>query len=329
MPGHTTNWSLMQEEGARCKASLESFTESLIARIGLSEAEAEKLRKYDRSRRNGNMYLHFPFCFLESFAAIPLEQLRVVAFSGVLWMSYMRCHDDTIDNADAPDPIVLFLRDAYLRQSLHLLYQLFPHESKFWERYSAYFDEYARAVLRESRYHSSANSPYEEEEFCAIAKGKAAMAKYPVAALAVLSGHDENLAALTESLDCFHIGYQYWDDVVDWKQDLATSKYSLLLARAWQATDLSQREGPLDRVRERIANGVYYSGLAQRNLDASYKWLQRAADLALQARCKTWADYVLKLQMQTVALSNDLQLIIARQKERSGGAELEHPAGAL
>ena len=56
------------------------------------------------------------------------------------------------------------------------------------------------------------------------------MAKYPVAALAILSGRDEKMPLLTQSLDCFYVGYQYWDDLIDWKQDVANSRYSLLLA---------------------------------------------------------------------------------------------------
>src|ERR1700720_922674 len=72
----------LRDESARCKASLEAFTENLIVKLGVSQNEAANLRKYDRSRRDGNMYLHFPYCFLEAFGGIALEQVRTIALSG-------------------------------------------------------------------------------------------------------------------------------------------------------------------------------------------------------------------------------------------------------
>lgn len=299
----------LQEEGARCKASLEAFTDRLTAKLVVSELEAERLRKYDNSRKDGNVYLHFPFCFREAFTTVGLDDIRTIALSGILWMSYMRTQDDTIDKAETADPNLLFLRDLYLRESLHLLYRIFPYNSRFWNFYSTYFDEYARAVLREKRNHSSIESDYIEDEFHSIAKGKAAMAKYPVAAQAVLTGQDEDdtLLLLTESLDCFHVGYQYWDDLVDWKEDLANSKYSLLLARALQHIAPEQRMVPPDQLRERIGRVVYYSGLAEEQLDRSFKWLERAYELSLTAGCTVWAAHVKKLQKQTEVLAGDLR----------------------
>jgi hypothetical protein len=311
LPRSTDPLLSLREEGSRCKASLQAFTENLIAKLGVSQPEAEKLRQYDRSRRDGNMYLHFPFCFLEAFAGIAVEDVRTIALSGVLWMSYMRAQDDAVDKDRAAEPILVFLRDLYLRESLRLLYTIFAADSRFWESYSTYFNEYAHAVLCEDRNHSSIESRYDEEEFRVIARGKAAMAKYPVAALAVLSGRNEKMALLTESLDCFHVGYQYWDDVVDWKEDIAASKCSLLLARAFERVAPEECKGEPDRVRERIGHIVYYSGLAEENLEQSHRWLQRASEFSVEAGCTVWADYVKRLQKQTAVLANDLRSIMA------------------
>ena len=306
----------LQEEGARCKASLEAFTENLIAKLQVSQREAERLRKYDSSRNAGNVYLHFPFCFREAFTTVALQDVRTIALSGILWMSYMRAQDDTIDKPGTVDPTLLFLRDLYLRESLHLLYGILPHNSKFWNFYSTYFDEYAQSVLCEKGNHSSIESRYDDAEFHRIAKGKAAMAKYPVAALAVLSGDEEKMLLLTESLDCFHVGYQYWDDLVDWKEDLTNSKYSLLLARALEHITPEKRTVPPDQLREKIGRVVYYSGLAEEQLDRSFKWLERAYELSLTAGCTVWGTHVKRLQKQIVVLAADLCSIMSTQTGR-------------
>jgi hypothetical protein len=228
----------------------------------------------------------------------------------------MRAQDDTIDQAgETLNPSFLFLRDLYLRESLHLLYRIFPHNSRFWNLYSTYFDEYARSVLCEKANHSSVESNFDDGEFHSVAKGKAAMAKYPVAAQAVLSGEDEKMLLLTESLDCYHVGYQYWDDLVDWKEDLANSKYSLLLARALEHIAPEMRTVP-GQLRERIGRVVYYSGLAEEQLQRSFKWLERAYELSTAAGCTIWAAHVKSLQKQTVALAADLRSIMLAQTGR-------------
>ena len=310
----------LREEGALCRASLEAFTERLITSLAISQRDAERLRKYDSTRKEGNIYLHFPFCFREAFATVALEDVRTIALSGILWMSYMRAQDDAIDRTgETPNPNFLFLRDLYLRESLHLLYRLFPHSSPFWKFYSTYFDEYARSVLYEKANHSSIDSTFDDGEFHSIAKGKAAMAKYPVAALAVMSGQEEKLPPLTESLDCYHVGYQYWDDLVDWKEDLSSSKYTLLLTRALEHIAPGMRTVP-GQLRERIGRVVYYSGLAEEHLDRSFKWSERAYELSITAGCSVWGAHIKSLQKQTVALAADLRAIMLAQAGPTKGA---------
>jgi len=313
-PPSTELSSNLREEALRCKNSLKHFTSTIIESLNITGANAERLRKYDNSRREENVYLCFPFCFREAFTDVSIEDVRTITLSAVLWMSYMRAQDDTIDILGTVDPQFLFLRDLYLRESLHLLYKLFPHNSRFWELYSNYFDEYARAVLCEHNNHSTIESHYEDEEFHTIAKGKAAMAKYTVAAQAVLSEQYEKLPLLAESLDCFHVGYQYWDDLVDWRDDITNSKYSLLVAKALGHKSLTERSVGSDTLCEHIGRVVHYSGLADEHLDRSFQWLERAYELSLAADCKVWADYLKHFQKQTVVLADDLRSIKATRE---------------
>jgi hypothetical protein len=270
------------------------------------------LQRYDNSRNYGNVYLHFPFCFREIFTTVAIEDVRTIALSGILWMSYMRAQDDAIDKPETVDPVLLFLRYSYLRESLQLLYGILPSDSGFWNYYSNYSDEYGWSVLREKDIHSSIDSPFDAAEFYAIAKGKAAMAKYPVAALAVLSAEEKKIPLLAESLDCFHVGYQYWDDLIDWREDFANSKYSLLLARALERIPPEKRTAAPEHLREELGRTVYYSGLAEEQLEWSFKWLERACELSLEAGCTVWASHVKTLQKQTVVLAADLRSIVSK-----------------
>lgn len=312
----------LEEEGRRCKTSLQAFTEDLIGRLGLSPGAAAMLRARDHAIKDDNMYLHFPFCFREAFPGVRVEDLSRLALSGILWMSYMRAQDDVLDKRAGVDPTLLVVRDLYWRESLRLLARIFIPDSAFWNYYARYGDDYAKAVLHETERHTSVDSAYGETEFWSLAQGKAAMAKYPVAAMAVLSGDYRTLSDLERSLDCFHIGYQYWDDLVDWKEDLANSQYSFLLARAFERMLPEERRGADEKVREGIGRIIYYSGLADEHLACAKDWLERAYECSQRAGCPVWAGYVKRHQRQTKALANDLHKIISK---RHPGVSLERP----
>ena len=300
------------EEGIRCKDSLKAFTADLIAKLRLPPEQSELLLKCDNLKADENVYLYFPFCFREVFPNVNLEDIRSIALSGVVWMSYMRTQDDALDKPTEISPSVLFVRDIYLRYSLHLLYQLFPAGSRFWDFYSSYSEEYARAVLQEKQNHSSSvMSAYDKTEFHIIAKGKAAMAKYSIAAQAVLTEEEDLLPILAESIDCFHVGYQYWDDLVDWKEDLKYSSYSLLLTRALEKLGPDRHAKPYNQLREEVGRIVYYSGIAEEHLRLAFDWFERAYELSLLARCQIWAAHVKRLQKQTADLAIDLRSIMA------------------
>jgi hypothetical protein len=300
--------SLLGDEGRRCKATLKSFTASVIQELDLSAADVQALRRSDDAKADRNVYFYFPFCFVEVFPSVPVDQVRDVALSGILWMSYMRSQDDAIDRSATAFPTSLFLRDLYLRRSLHVLYGRFPPASPFWEHFDTFFGQYARAVVLEKRL-ASPDAPYTTDEYEAIAKGKAAMAKCTVAALAVLSGDGAALPVLCEAIDCFHVAYQYWDDLKDWKEDLASSNPSYLLARARARLDRQQRSAVGPDLECELGRAIHYAGLADDQLAGSFRWGQKAYELALQAGCRIWATHVQRLQMQTSVLRSDLRSI--------------------
>lgn len=304
-------------EGVRCKVALEEFTENLVSRLALPRSAADVLRRFDASLLSGSVYLHFPFCFCDAFPAVQLDHVRALSLSGVLWMSYMRTQDNTIDTGGHADAVALFLRDIYLRESVHILHSMFPVCSAFWDFYSTYFDEYARAVLREQEHRFPADDvQHYETEYPAIAKGKAAMAKYPVAALAVLSGDSSALPLLCESLDCFHIGYQYWDDLVDWREDLSARQYTPLVAKAMAHLEPEDRTRPPDQLADKVGRIIYYSQLVQQQLDGAACWLDRAYEKSCSASCPAWSANIEKLQTQVSTLATDLRSIASSRTRK-------------
>ena len=101
---------------------------------------------------------------------------------------------------------------------------------------------------------------------------------------------------------------------MDWKEDLANSKYSLLLARALEHIAPEKRSVPPEQLRERIGRVIYYSGLAEEHLGDSFKWLERAWELSLAAGCAVWATHVEDASKSTVVLRADLRSIMSTQK---------------
>ena len=79
------------------------------------------------------------------------------------------------------------------------------------------------------------SSGFESISSGGIASGKTAVARSAVAALGVASGHVERAAVVADAVSEYYVARQMWDDLTDWRKDLAAGQCSLLLARAIQS----------------------------------------------------------------------------------------------
>ncbi len=183
-------------------------------------------------RASANYYYYYPYLFADVFPEADRGALQALAVAGVLYLDHICLLDDIVDEPYEGTPRRLFASSLLHERALLLLQPLFRADASFWHCLTDYHVEFSKAMLLEQCQHKLRYAPYVEAEVLAIAKGKSASSKGTTAAMALLSGREDELAGFSQSQDCFNIAMQLYDDVRHWREDLKAGMYSYPLTRA-------------------------------------------------------------------------------------------------
>lgn len=140
---------------------------------------------------------------------------------------------------------------------------LFGPNAVFWSRFRDYLVAYARAFVTELSFRRG-RPPAEltSELGLSVAIAKHGVAKTIVAALVELTGREDLLVPLCDSVDAVAVAFQMRDDLEDWRFDLWTKTPSILLARLPNDLWEGPRDGDRHPFEKRVAHELYRKGHA-------------------------------------------------------------------
>jgi len=141
----------------------------------------------------------FVYFFIKAFPTLEIDDIRILALAGQFFANSVVLCDEVIDRASSGINIASVLAmQARQFESYHLLYQIFPPNTTFWQRFRGYLSQYTQACLEENDF-SSGNRPWHEySESIAIQsiKNKTGVAKTAIAGLVELAEDDTYLDSL-------------------------------------------------------------------------------------------------------------------------------------
>jgi hypothetical protein len=250
----------------------------------------------DRGTKGGvrfSPFYYYPFLFASGFPSIPAEKLHDLALANRILLEAILLSDKRIDEAQRWTPEDLFLVDSYYQKALEILFPLFPLEHPFWQETQRWFFQYAHAIYKEQTRHRCQISSYTHQEFYEISTGKVALIKTNLLAMSWLSNDSGALAPLMESQDRFLVGFQCFDDLRDWKEDLQQRNFTFLLTRVFSEGALQQR-GTADECPSRgeVGQVLYHKGIAEDHLRLAERYFQEALDFAKEADVPAWIGVV-------------------------------------
>jgi len=322
-----TSFRLLDGEAKRVARGMASFRDERVNRLcGPSTPLRHRMTPGEPqkpSRKNGNMkfspFYYYPFLFAGAFPSVAVEDLRTLALANRILLEAILLTDKKIDETRPWTPADFYLVDSYFHKALEMLIPLFPLEHEFWQKTQGWFLQHGRAIIKEQLRHRYRLCRYTQEEFFEVSTGKVALIKTNLLAMALLSDTSDVLAPLMESQDRFLAGFQCFDDLRDWKEDLRHENFTFLLTRVLFAGGFhpSVRRG--DAVpRDEVGQVLYHRGIAEEQLRLAEHYFQEALDSVKKIHVPNWAETVRGFLRHCHTMRHDLAEIRRRTKRETG-----------
>jgi hypothetical protein len=252
-------------------------------------------------------FYYYPFLFAEAFPSVTRKDLRRLSLANRVLLEAVLLADRKIDQTRPWTPSDFCLADRCVHRAMEILLPLFPPEHEFWQETDAWYLEHARAIVREQRLHRHRLCEYTQEEFFQISTGKVALLRTNLLAMGILSRRKHVLMPLMRSQDRFLVGFQCFDDLRDWKEDLRHRNYTFLLTRVLFAGGFDRQvrlAAPVPQ--DAVGQVLHHRGFAEDQLRLSERYFQDALDSAEGMNVPLWTGTVRGFLHHCRAIRHDL-----------------------
>jgi squalene-hopene/tetraprenyl-beta-curcumene cyclase len=266
-------------------------------------------------------YYYLPYLFFQAFPGLTTARLEPIYLSGRMLASSILLHDKLIDRQPSWEATVNGTIQIMAMQfeAYQLLYQYFPANSKYWERFRSYLTAYVDACIQEKSFviGNRAWSQYDAALSHHLTISKNGLAKIIIAGLVELAQDDSRFNVLTDMIDHYNLAFQAWDDLQDWKEDLATGTPSLLLSRILTEKPVSLDSESLTKLTKTLAQEIYYGGHAIALLNDALMMLTRAEVLRSEIPDLGWYNLTDSHRHNCQSLLTDIENIVRRNIQRA------------
>ena len=271
-----------------------------------------------------SFYDVFPHLFTAAFPPFPEAQLQTFAIASRLYATSIFLHDKLYDKYPNAERVDLSLTVNATRvlamqyEAYHLLHELFPASSVFWNDFRGFLVEFAGACAEEQRFVAGNRSwcDLSEELALDIARAKNGVARTTLAGLAAMSGARGSLPPLIKALDGFNAASQMLDDLRDWKEDLQSGTPSLVLVRAAGEKPAWASDEELEDITSEIGRRIFYGGHARYVLNLAITELDKAVSAIEAWPNLGWLAVHNDLRNECAVLQEDLERIVVENVHR-------------
>jgi hypothetical protein len=269
-------------------------------------------------------FYYYPFLFAGAFSSVARKDLRRLCLANRVLLEAVLLADKKIDETRPWTPWDFCLADRCVHRALEILLPLFPPEHEFWRDTDAWYLEHARAIVREQRLHRHRLCEYPQEEFFDISSGKVALLRTNLLAMGILSGRKHEWRPLMQSQDRFLVGFQCFDDLRDWKEDLRQRNYTFLLTRVLFAGGFDRQVHRAEPVpQDAVGQVLYHRAIAEDQLRLAEQCFEDALDSAEGMNVPLWIGTVRGFLHHCRTMRHDLAEIRRRTTRKPTSMTVE------
>jgi hypothetical protein len=226
----------------------------------------EKLKSTDSSPK---YYRNYPRLFQAYFPNVQEQYVNELCDAGYLYYRSILMVDSLFDDKKISNaPLIFHLQE----ETIKILTSIYGRDSEFWKFWQLRKNEYYEAVAIEKKLtHENAHrSVYED-----LADKKSAFGKIAIDSLFVLYGKKDNELheSLLKSHALFSVGFQLYDDVKDFREDIDRNQFN------WAVYTLSQQVNFAEYDVNTLNKYLYIKGVGQELLQKSMTFFDKAIDI--------------------------------------------------
>lgn len=303
-----------------------AFLDSLPSDLG----ETGKSQFFERARKTESgpcVTFYIPFWFADVFGERDRETVKQIAMGSYYLYHFVTLRDDVLDEQGINATEYLRLSDVMLEKCLGI-YSQFASRQKLTFHFDRFMHQQKHAEAYLSR-HQGKLVPYEVEDFEMMGE-KAALLKLSLPVFKeIRQGRGPHFFRCVEkATNTAAVGFQFLDDLLDWRDDLENGFYTYPL---WMAL-CSRRQKVRDSrgyTQDKVSEELYLNGIAEHILKKSNEYLTLSKGLFADLDGK----YLVEFLDSTIRQNSGLIKVMQSKKQTLGhekrllhdlGAELEH-----
>ncbi len=262
--------------------------------------------KKNLEKLKDNFYLIYPFYFLTHFNDVNEDDVYELTLCGNLFLTYLLKLDTFLDKQAHTDSLIQLCQIHEL--AIIRLAKLFPSSSIFWKYFNRYSSAYFNGIEMERRVNEQNNITYTYKDFIKITVAQCSFAKCSTAGLVSLSKNKNEVLALENSQDEFHIGLQILDDIQDWKVDYKNNKKSYLLSKVFSNVKFSEKLQHVEDKENTLGKYIFMSDVAIDLLEEAYKRFLNSKKAVCKYNINLWNNLIDKYCVKTINLKQNFIL---------------------
>lgn len=240
------------------------------------------VEKENRLKKAHAFYIELANYLRPAFENMENGTLQHLAEASYRYFRFLLVIDSLFDGDEDVEPIKLFEQIQSYEEAIKILSMLFsPIQDegiRFWQKFNERKQQYLKTIMLERRLSKDKeNIPL--SVFLEIAVGKSAVCYAMVDAMAVLANDHKYEEDLKNCLKYIHIGFQYLDDLDDFKKDLQTGQHTFIISNLKGTLEQHQIMFSIDD--ELNYKYLFITETAQNNIKGAIESFSKAQNIAV------------------------------------------------
>lgn len=243
----------------------------------------ENLKCTDKSPE---YYQYYPRLFRAYFPQVTDNCVNDLCDAGYLYYQSVLMLDSLFDDKNFSNVPVIF---SFQEETVKTLTSIYGKDSEFWKYWDKRKEEYFDAVKIEKQLNHR-NVTWEVYEN--LADKKSAFGKIAIDCLFTLSDRKYQMyETLLRSHAFFSVGFQLYDDVKDFKEDIARNQFN------WTVYQLSEQVDFEENDVLTLNKLLYIRGVAQKTLQESISYFDKAREVLRPYKIESeWLNTIRKMK---------------------------------